>query len=110
MRCYLGGGVSKSLGIPAAGNRAVSDSNHGRVTNYPPLDISWSYPFSPSNAAIIPLNRPQLIRIPCLLTIHDHLTISFYRSRDPGFEEAAGLERSSLSLVRTTEELLEGKR
>jgi hypothetical protein len=43
--------------------------------------------------------------------------VSGYRSRGPRFDsrrfhifwEAAGLERSTLSLVRTTEELLEGK-
>jgi hypothetical protein len=43
--------------------------------------------------------------------------VSGYRSRGPGFDsrgfqifwEAAGLERGPLSLVRTTEELLEGK-
>jgi hypothetical protein len=43
--------------------------------------------------------------------------VSGYRSRDPGFDsrrfqilrEAAGLEQGPLSLVRTIEELLEGK-
>jgi hypothetical protein len=45
------------------------------------------------------------------------IRVSGYRSRGPGFYsrrfqifwEAAGLERGPLSLVRTTEELLEGK-
>jgi hypothetical protein len=45
------------------------------------------------------------------------VTVSGYRSRDPGFDslrfqiflEAAGLDRSPLSLERTTEELFEGK-
>jgi hypothetical protein len=45
------------------------------------------------------------------------VSVSGYRSRGPGFDyrriqifrEAAGLERGPLSLVRTTEDQLEGK-
>jgi hypothetical protein len=58
----------------------------------------------------------------CVLFYEDRLCglvvrVSGYRSGGPGFDsrffqiflEAAGLERGPLNLVRTTEELLEGK-
>jgi hypothetical protein len=72
-------------------------------------------------------NKPVTLEVVCLHYYYytlftDRLcglvvTISGYRSRGSGFDfwcfqifrEAVGLERGPLSLVRTTEELLEGK-
>jgi hypothetical protein len=58
-----------------------------------------------------------VIRVYILRNVILNILFSGYRSRGPGFDsrrfqifwEAAGLERGPLSLVRTTEELLEGK-
>jgi hypothetical protein len=69
--------------------------------------------FLASKVYIFPIRREH--RADCLCDLM--VRVSGYRSRGFGFDsrlfqvfrEAAGLERRPLSLVRTSEELLEGK-